>query len=71
MPAAIQSRILRLPVWYLEIKNYNLVLSFIWVGNVSHIQRTAPAEDVREKGYEKDVWASECGSTKRLEKTAR
>jgi len=41
------------------------------VGNVSHIKRTAQAEYVREKGYEKDVWASECGSKKRLEKNAR
>lgn len=41
------------------------------MGNVSRIKQTAQAEDVLEKGYEKDVWASECGSNKRLEKTAQ
>jgi hypothetical protein len=38
------------------------------VGNVSRIKQIAQAEDVREKGSEKDVWASECGSNKGMEK---
>jgi hypothetical protein len=58
MPAAIQSRILRLPVWYLEIKKKLIFSSYLYGWEMSLTSR----EQHRLKMFEKKVMKNMFGS---------